>query len=86
MTKLEIELPPALADFVQGQVDAGLYKTAQDVVEDAVRRASEDIWPDVSAVRAALAQGVAEADAGEFFEGTIEDIIAEARAKRTDRD
>jgi len=83
MSKIEIDLPPALADFVQGQVDAGLYNTPADVIEDVVRRASEEIWPDVEAVRAALAPGLADAEAGRFYEGTIEDIIAEARARRS---
>ncbi|HYD86173.1 MAG TPA: type II toxin-antitoxin system ParD family antitoxin [Vitreimonas sp.] len=71
-----------VAEFVQGQVDAGLYNSAADVIEDAVRRASEEIWPNAEAIRAALAPGVAEADAGVFYEGTIEDILAEARATR----
>jgi putative addiction module CopG family antidote len=81
MSKIEVELPPALADFVQSQVDAGLYNTPSDVIEDVVRRASEEIWPDVEAVRAALAPGLADIEAGRFYEGTIEDILAEARAK-----
>lgn len=85
MSKLEITLPPALAQFVQGQVDAGLYKTAEDVVEDAVRRASEEIWPNAEAVREALSRGVAEADAGVFFEGTIDEIIGEVQAERAKR-
>lgn len=85
MSKIEIELPPALADFVQNQVDAGLYNTPADVIEDVVRRASEEIWPDVEAVRAALAPGLADIKAGRFYEGTIEDIIVEARAQRAKR-
>jgi putative addiction module CopG family antidote len=87
MSKIEIELPPALAEFVQGQVDSGFFKSAEDVIEDAVRRAADEIWPSaedkLEALRAALAPGVAEADAGIFFEGTIDDIIAEAKARRS---
>jgi len=82
MSKIEIDLPPALAEFVQGQVDAGLYNTPVDVIEDAVRRASEEIWPPVEAVRAVLAEGMADVEAGRFYEGSIEDILAEARAQR----
>ena len=80
MSKVEINLPPALAEFVQGQVDAGLYNTPADVIEDAVRRASEDIWPDVETLRAALAPGLADVEAGRTYELTLEEILAEVRA------
>lgn len=83
MSKLEIDLPPELSDFLQRQVDAGLYKTVADVIEDAVRRSWEDDDWQIEAVRSALAPGVAEADAGIYFDGTIDDIIAEAKAART---
>ncbi len=85
MSKIEVDLPPALAEFVQSQVDAGLYNRPADVIEDAVRRASEEIWPDAEAVRAALAPGLADIEAGRFFDGTIEDILAEARASNAKR-
>jgi len=81
MSKIEIDLPPALADFVQDQVDAGLYNTPADVIEDAVRRASEEIWPDnLEALRAALAPGLADIEAGRTYELTLDEILAEARA------
>lgn len=82
MSKFEIDLPPELADFVQRQVGAGLYKTVADVIEDAVRRSWKDDGGQLEAVRAALAPGVAEANAGTHFEGTIDDIVAEAKAAR----
>jgi putative addiction module CopG family antidote len=80
MTKLELTLPPALSDFVRRLVDAGLYGSAESVVEDAVRRLSESDDAKAAALRAALAPGLAEADAGIFYPGTMDDIIAEARA------
>ena len=87
MSKIEVELPPALAEFVQSHVDAGFFKSAEDVIEDAVRRAADEVWPStedkIEALRAALAPGVAEADAGMFFDGTIDDIIAEAKARHS---
>lgn len=83
MSKIEVDLPPELFDFLQRQVDAGLFKTVADVIEDAVRRSWEDDDAQVEAVRAALAPGVAEANAGIYFDGTIDDIIAEAKGART---
>ena len=41
MSKFEVDLPAALAEFVRGQVESGLYKTPEDAIEDAVRRLSE---------------------------------------------
>ena len=82
MSKFEVDLPPELSDFLQRQVDAGLFKTVADAIEDAVRRSWGEDDARLDAVRAALAPGVAEADAGIYFDGTIDDIIAEAKAAR----
>lgn len=83
MSKFEIELSPALSDFVQRQVEAGLYKSAQDVVEEAVRRAALEDWVEADAkteaLRAALQEGLADIEAGRVFECSVDDIIAEAR-------
>jgi len=84
MSKIEIDLPPALAAFVEAQVEAGLFHSAAGVVEDAGRRASEEIWPpqgpELDVLRAAIAEGLADIEAGRVSECTIEEIIAEARA------
>jgi putative addiction module CopG family antidote len=83
MNKITIELPPVLAEFLERQVEAGLYNSAADAIEDAVRKFYNDDGFRIEAVRAALAPGVAEADAGVYFEGTIDDIIADAKATRS---
>ncbi len=80
MSKFEIEFPPALADFLDRQIEAGLYNTVSDVVQDAVRRLSESDDAKLAALRAALAPGLADIEAGRFFDGSIEDILGEARA------
>ncbi len=88
MSKIEIQLPRALADFVEGQVEAGLFKSVEDAVEDAVRRASEEIWPEsaqLALIRAAIAEGLEDIEAGRTSECSIEDIIAEARAASAQR-
>lgn len=80
MSKIEVDLPPALADFLVEQVEAGLYHSVEDAVEHAVRRLSEVEEAKLSALRAAFAPGLADVAAGRLFEGTIEDILDEARA------
>lgn len=81
MNKIAVNLPKALTEFLELQVEAGLYHTVQDAIEDAVRRMSETDDAKLEALRAALAPGLADIEAGRFFEGTIEDILAEARAR-----
>lgn len=80
MSKIDVQLPPVLAEFLERQVEAGLYTSIAAAIEDAVRKQYEDDGFRIEAVRAALAPGVAEADAGVYFEGTIDDVIAEAKA------
>lgn len=81
MSKIELDLPPDLSQFVRGQVEAGLYHSAEDVIEDAVRRLSEADEAKIKAIKAALAPGLAEADAGDYFEGGAVEIIAAARKR-----
>lgn len=85
MSKFEVELPPALSGFIRRQVEAGLYDTPASAIEDAVRRLSDTDEAKEVAIRAALAPGIAEADAGIFYDGKMEDIIAEAKASYTTR-
>lgn len=81
MSKVEIDLPPHLSGFVRRQVEAGLYNSVADVIEDALRRLSESDDAKIEAIKAALAPGLAEADAGVYFEGGAAEII-EAAHKR----
>jgi antitoxin ParD1/3/4 len=79
MSAFKVDLPPSLAGFVRRQVEAGLYDDAGDVIRDALRRLADVDERKIAAVKAALAPGVAEADAGIYFDGDIEDILAEVR-------
>lgn len=83
MSKIELELPWALAEYVEAQVEAGLYKSVADVVEAAVRRAAEDdlvgFGADVETIRAALAPGLADIEAGRVREVALDEILAKAR-------
>ena len=85
MSKFEIDLPSALSSFIRRQVEAGLYNNAAAAIEDAVRRLSEEDDAKVEAIRAALAPGVAEANAGIYYAGGAAEIIKEARARSANR-
>lgn len=80
MSKIDIELPKVLAEFLESQVEAGLYNSVSDAVEDAVRKQYEDDGASIEALRAALAPGLADIKAGRVRELTIDEILAEARS------
>ena len=84
MSKIEVELPPVLAEFLEAQVEAGLYKSVSDVVEAAVRRAADDDWAGyqakIAALREVLAPGLADVEAGRVREVGLDEILARARA------
>lgn len=81
MSRIDIELPPVLAEFLASQVEAGLYKSVEDAIEDAVRRQYEADDVHVETLRAALAPGLADIEAGRVHELTIDEILAEARGR-----
>lgn len=89
MSKIEVELPPALTNYLEAQVEAGLYKSVADVVEAAVRRAADEDWvgysADVETIRAALAPGLADIEAGRVQEVKVDEILAKARASEPAR-
>lgn len=64
--------------FIRGQVESGRYGSASEVVRDALREL-EARQDHLSALRAHLDKGAAEADRGEFIGGfSMEDMIAAA--------
>ena len=81
MSKAYADLRLKQKGFVRRQVEAGLYNSAADVIEDALQRLSESDDAKIEAIKAALAPGLAEADAGVYFEGGAAEII-EAAHKR----
>jgi antitoxin ParD1/3/4 len=84
MSKIEVELPPALTGYVEAQVEAGLYKSASDVIEAAVRRAADEDWVEdevkLTALREALAPGLADIESGRVRELALDEILSKARA------
>lgn len=85
MSKIEVTLPDDLANFVQEQVEAGLYLDAGEVVRDAVRRrmarAEEDYQAKFAALKEALKPGLEDIAAGRISRRTMDEIVAEARER-----
>lgn len=79
MSKIEIELSPVLEEFLESQVEAGLYKSVADAIEGAVRREYDGEDVRIEAIRAALAPGLADIEAGRTRELGLDEILAKAR-------
>lgn len=81
-SSMQSTLPPDLDDFVREEVAAGRYADADDVIRDAVRRLAEQREaadaPKLAALRAALAPGLADAEAGRLVEGGAKEAAARA--------
>jgi antitoxin ParD1/3/4 len=78
-------LPPDLDDFVREEVKSGRYADEADVIRDAVRQLAEKReaaeTAKLAALRAALAPGLADAEAGRFAEGGVMGAAARAAAE-----
>ena len=79
---MTIELSEDSAQFVDEQVRAGRFPSAQAAIDAAVARLRTEpaVGEDVEELRALVDVGLAEADRGLFVEFTAEDVIAERRA------
>jgi putative addiction module CopG family antidote len=79
------KLPADLDAFVREEVAAGRYADEADVIRDAVRRLAEERAAaeavKLSNLRAALAPGLADAEAGRFAAGGVMDAAARAAAE-----
>ena len=72
-----IELPEDLQAFAEERVRAGQYASVVDVVRDALERQK------LAILRDALDAGLADLEAGDFVEGTPEELAEGIRAKRS---
>ena len=70
-----VELPEDLQAFAEERVRAGQYTSVVDVVPDALERQKLAILCD------ALDAGIADLEAGDFVEGTPEELAKTIRAK-----
>ncbi|WP_295848625.1 type II toxin-antitoxin system ParD family antitoxin [Tardiphaga sp.] len=81
MRHVQILLPEALSDFVETNVASGQYASASDVIGDALRllEAQQSDAAKLEWLQEAVRVGLESGDAGEV---DIEDVIAEAKARR----
>ena len=85
---MNVTLNGDLAKFIDAEVKAGRYSSADDAVNAAVARLQTEAAlseADIDDFRAELDEGIAQADRGEFVEFTAEDVIAERRSKLAER-
>jgi antitoxin ParD1/3/4 len=77
MAQMNVSLPEGLKAWAESRVAEGRYSSTSDYVRDLMRKDQEDAEK-LRALRAAIQEGL---DSPEI-DTTVEDIIAEARARR----
>jgi antitoxin ParD1/3/4 len=82
---MEVKLRPELERFLDEQLAAGHYASAEDAINAGVARLQTEqelSEVEIQDLRADLDAGLAQADRGEFVEFTAEDIIRERHSAR----
>lgn len=80
---MDITLKPELAKFIEEEVRTGRYDSLDDAVNAAVAQLQTSrglAGNGPEGLLAAIDEGLAEADRGEFVEFTADDVIRERRA------
>lgn len=80
---LNVSLPPELEHRVRQHVESGLYSSASEVIREALRlfEAYQGVQvANLAALKADIAQGVADIDAGNAREVSMSDIKERGRA------
>lgn len=84
---MNVSLTPDLERFVAERVASGEYQSASEVVQEALQLLQECQRKDeanLAALRADIAEGIADLDSGNVFTG--EEVFAYLRAKRAARE
>jgi len=85
MATTSLSLGPHWEEFIRREVATGRYASASEVVRAALRE-YEDKGRRLEALRAHLAQGIEQADRGEFVDDfNIEKVIANADRRASDQ-
>lgn len=85
---LKVSLPPELEHRVREHVASGLYGSASEVVREALRlfEAFQDVQAaSLATLRADIAQGLKDVEAGRVGPLALDDIKAQGRAALRDR-
>ena len=84
MATTSLSLGPHWEEFIRREVATGRYASASEVVRAALRE-YEDKGKRLEALRTHLAQGIEQADRGEFVDDfNIEKVISDADRRATD--
>jgi antitoxin ParD1/3/4 len=80
MPTMNVNLTPALADFVERKIGSGDYQSASELVRDALRLLRREKERDefkLSILRQEVVRGADQADAGEFSSQSLDEIAKE---------
>ena len=80
MRTMNVSLPDALGEYVQGLVTSELYTSASEVVREGLRLLQQRN-ASLGHLRAGIQEGIAELDRGES--SSLEEVTARVRARHT---
>lgn len=83
MPTVTVSLPTDIVAFIEGEIAAGGYATASDVVRDSLRRLQQAKAADdgaLTALRREVGIGIDQARSGRFSDRSVADIAAAAKA------
>jgi antitoxin ParD1/3/4 len=86
MPTMNVNLTPALADFVEREIDAGDYQSASELVRDALRLLRREKERDafkLSILRREVGRGADQADVGEFSTQSLDEIAEDVLLETT---
>lgn len=80
MPTMNVSLTSELAHFVEREVRSGRYASSSELVQEGLRllaRAADVEEEELAPLRAAIAEGIADMDAGHFSDRTVQEIAEE---------
>ena len=83
---MQVVLKPELEAFIREKVESGDYADAADVIDEALRAKMGDEAEQRDRLRAAIDEGIAEADRGETVPVDFGEIAAEIERRLSARD
>lgn len=87
MPTTSIHITEQLQDWISQKVASGDYNNASEVIREALRQFKSNDEKDqleLMVLRENIARGYRQAEAGQFSERTVEDILSDALSARDD--
>lgn len=83
MSQLNVSIPPALKNWIDGRVTEGRYSSASDYIRDLVRRDQDAAREETEWLRGLIAEGLASGVVEKDASEVLREIMAEYPARKS---